>query len=494
MNLNQKKGNIEFVRDHIGWAYRSVKVLTVGNAKQATKDRNQLLNYCLSRGCQTYKGNLSKVYTGHLSPGCETCAQGSWSCLFLNRRCTRNCFFCPQDKKRNNTFCPTEGNYGIAFRFPGEYARFIKALHYKGVGITGGEPFLDFDCLLKYIKIIKKSCDSKIYIWLYTNGDLVSKKNLKTLSDLGLNELRFDLSARNYDLSPVELAVKYIDRVTVEIPAIPEDFKAVKSILRSLQKIGVRHLNLHQLFFNEQNQHEFVKRGYTLLHHLKHPPYPVFESEMTALQLIKYALDNRIQLSINYCSSIYKSRFQNRGLRQCLAKLFLSERDNYRNIYSVTSAGYLRKICVRSSPQTILNLKGAIKAKTGCDAYCDPNDSKKLFFPFNLLESSILNKFALTIEYYECAGLNKIKQRSSGLSWITKDNCVGVLTLPNRIARLLFTKLYIELKDCSQAALEVADIYQLDSKRILKLKRQVNQFDKNFECFERLPSWLPECY
>ena len=43
-------------------------------------------------------GNKSKLYTGRLSPGCQTCIEGTWACIFINGLCTRNCFFCPQDR------------------------------------------------------------------------------------------------------------------------------------------------------------------------------------------------------------------------------------------------------------------------------------------------------------------------------------------------------------------------------------------------------------
>ena len=60
--------------------------------------------------------------------------------------------------------------------------------------------------------------------------------------------MRFNISARKYDLKAVKMAAGIIDTVTVEIPAIPEDYEILKKCLPRMKAIGVAHLNLHQLF------------------------------------------------------------------------------------------------------------------------------------------------------------------------------------------------------------------------------------------------------
>jgi pyruvate formate-lyase activating enzyme-like uncharacterized protein len=71
--------------------------------------------------------------------------------------------------------------------------------------------------------------------------------------------------------------------VAVEIPAIPEDYETVRKLLPDMQKIGVRHLNLHQLYASEHNYRELARRGYTIAPSVEHGPV-VFASEMTAFR------------------------------------------------------------------------------------------------------------------------------------------------------------------------------------------------------------------
>jgi pyruvate formate-lyase activating enzyme-like uncharacterized protein len=84
------------------------------------------------------------------------------------------------------------------------------------------------------------------FCWVSTNGDLIDTTMLHDLQKAGGDEIRFNLSARDYDLGPVELACRMIETVAVEIPAISEDYATVRKLLPVMQKIGVRHLNLHQ--------------------------------------------------------------------------------------------------------------------------------------------------------------------------------------------------------------------------------------------------------
>jgi len=71
--------------------------------------------------------------------------------------------------------------------------------------------------------------------------------------------------------------------VAVEIPAIPEDYETVRKLLPDMQKIGVRHLNLHQLYASEHNYRELARRGYTIAPSVEHGPV-VFASEMTVFR------------------------------------------------------------------------------------------------------------------------------------------------------------------------------------------------------------------
>lgn len=123
---------------------------------------------------------------------------------------------------------------------------------------------------------------------MYTNGLLVTQDKLKTLRDNGLDEIRFDLSADHYRLDALKMAIGIIPRVTVEIPAIPGDLEQTKQLIEQLHGLGVDHLNLHQIRCTSFNRNQLAKRGYTFLHG---PGVTVLETELTALELIRYSLE-----------------------------------------------------------------------------------------------------------------------------------------------------------------------------------------------------------
>ncbi len=71
--------------------------------------------------------------------------------------------------------------------------------------------------------------------------------------------------------------------------------------------LGVSHLNLHQLRLTPYSLPRFADRPYTYLHGEK---VTVLESELLALELMAEAAETGCQLPINYCSFVFKNRWQ----------------------------------------------------------------------------------------------------------------------------------------------------------------------------------------
>ncbi|MFH0773282.1 MAG: radical SAM protein, partial [bacterium] len=193
-----------------------------------------------------------KPHSGKLSPGCRICMKGTWACIFLTMRCTRSCFFCPQDKQKLYSEKPNLD--GIFFDSPEDSVAFLKKYRFEGVGLSGGEPFLVFETLLSYISTIRREPGKQMYIWAYTNGDLVTKERAKQLAKAGLNELRFDIAARGYNFDPLLIAKKYLPTVTIETPIIPEDKKLLSVALQKAKKYQISFINLHELYRTPHNQ------------------------------------------------------------------------------------------------------------------------------------------------------------------------------------------------------------------------------------------------
>lgn len=309
-------------------------------AETARHERAELLERLSGR--VNISANGAKLHLGPLSPGCAICMEGYWGCNYINGRCQRNCFYCLRyHSMRAEPDCSTDG---FSFKSPQEHIQYLKTFRIKGVGFSGGEPLLAFDRLVSHITAIRQEFGPGMYVWMYTNGDLVNRERLQILKNAGLNELRCDLSARGYDVTPLALAREYIPTVSVEIPAIPEDFSLLKESLEQMQAIGVNHLNLHQLLAGERNWRAYCARRY----HFSIQQMPaVHESEMCALRLLLHACEQGLRVPINYCSYAYRFRYYGRTLRSRAALVAVEDQEE------ITEAGYIRLCSISDTAEQL---------------------------------------------------------------------------------------------------------------------------------------------
>ena len=339
-------------RRNVGWVYPELNWFRPEEAENAGKMRDGLVASLVKKGVHlSAKG--TKLSTGDLSPGCMRCGEGTWSCLKINSACTAKCFFCPQDRAPDLNGNPIAAE--VPFECPETYIAYLEDLGFQGVGITGGEPALSLDTTLRFIEKIKDRFGSGIYVWLYSNGDAAAA--LSQLRSAGLDEIRFNIAGSHYDLRAVELARQRFDQVVVEVPAIPEDLERLKSSLAPMQSAGVCHLNVHQLLATRYNYRALAARRYTFLHYPSDSPVPVFESEIAALRLLEYAIDNRAGPPVNYCSQIYKWRFQNAGARTRAAGLGA---ESYEEI---TEPGYVRRVTIGLSNNDLATAIGIFRER-----------------------------------------------------------------------------------------------------------------------------------
>jgi uncharacterized protein len=187
-----------------------------------------------------------------------------------------------------------------------DYADYVRFFGFGGASVSGGEPFLDFEKSLSYVRALRHTCGPDLHIWLYTNGILATTDKLRLLADAGLDEIRFDIGATAYDLKFASLAAGIVPTVTVEIPAVPEERNPSAALLPDLSAAGVSHLNLHQLRLTPHNARHLLERDYTYIHG---PKVTVLESELCALELVAHGA-SALPLAVNYCSFVYKHRFQ----------------------------------------------------------------------------------------------------------------------------------------------------------------------------------------
>ncbi len=306
--------------------YDRFRWVTEEEGVAAAEQRRSLLSALEGQIHLRAKG--TKPHFGPLSPGCELCVQGLWSCLFVNGKCNCRCFYCPAEQ--NSVDIPMTNR--ISFPDPSGYVEYLEKFGYRGVGLSGGEPLLTFATTLSYAAAVKKRFGARVFVWLYTNGTLIDVEKLAQLADAGVDEIRFDIGATGYDLSKAGLAVGRVATVSVEIPAVPEDVDVLKKVISAMQDKGIDHLNLHQLRVTPYNAGKLLERGYSFVPGEK---VTVLESELAALDLMLFSAQC-VGLPVNYCSFVYRHRYQNAAAKVRSAFLVLKGHE------SLTESGMIR--------------------------------------------------------------------------------------------------------------------------------------------------------
>ena len=305
---------IRQARSEFADLYPAMSWLTPGAANAAEACRQELLDAICAHPRAGWQFSETKLHTDHISPGCAHCGQGTWSCLFINGICNAKCFYCPS--AQNDPGPPVTS--GIEFDHPLDYADYVNLFGIRGVAFSGGEPLISLDRVISFLEQLHRKVKSPLHTWMYTNGILADADRMKCLRDNGLNEIRFDLSAKDYTLDGLKKALGIIPIVTVEIPAIPEDLERTKPLLKALADLGVNYLNLHQIRCTSFNTPKLIRRGYTFLHG---PGVAVLDTELAALELVRYSLDENIALPVNYCSFTYRNQYQKAAARRRNAAL-----------------------------------------------------------------------------------------------------------------------------------------------------------------------------
>jgi pyruvate formate-lyase activating enzyme-like uncharacterized protein len=413
------------------------------------------------------------------------CGGGGWGCNYINHLCTRNCFYCLQDRSIKEE-CESRTDR-IVFKDPAKYILFLKAFQIQGVGFSGGEPLLVLDRLLAHIAAIRQEFGDSLYLWMYTNGDLADRSVLKKLREAGLNEIRFDLSARKYDLGPVSLSKEYIPTVTVEIPAIPEDFDLLKDLLGEMESAGVNFLNLHQLMANECNYKALRQRNYHFLHQ---DQIPVFESELCALKLLMFAREHQVQLPINYCCSAYKNRFQGRDVRKRQSRVIL------KGFEEITNAGYIRSFRVLDSTDKIKSLVRRLE-----EAHCPPAlwqcDERKteVTMHSNLLPYVDWSSADVAILYFQ-PGVD-LKKKDDGImedNLVPKNSVIYQERGWSQVAIESWRKLYMEKINAKDVFRSFYENYPAAGKdAVAKLQKEGYEL-KKIAAWEELESGLPDVF
>ena len=267
-----------------------------------------------------YDERTRLLYLGDISPGCHICRSGKWDCFFVTPECNLNCDFCYSINCQPQGFQGSDLGNNIL-----ENLQRHHQLGILGISFSGGEALLEKENLYHLLEIFTQDQHLE-HIWLYTNGLLLNESIIKRLSELGLNEIRFNTAATSYQhphvLEMLEKSSQYFKWVTVEIPLIAADEDRLLHGLPIWVEKGIRVLNLHEFLYEPgSNAENFpgYKRRITLPDGHQTAISP--GSDALALKVFQEVKRQNLSLIVNYCSTIGK--WQQLTARR---ELILSER------------------------------------------------------------------------------------------------------------------------------------------------------------------------
>lgn len=200
-----------------------------------------------------------------VAEGCKYCVKGEKLVLFVGGRCSRSCWYCSLSKNRKNS------NRMFANERPCENINSLikeaKMSNAKGAGVTGGDPLVYFDKILKSCMALKKEFGKSFHIHIYLPLNLVDETKIKKLSRW-VDEFRFHPSflalenetLKEKEIQKIEMASPIVGKENcgIEIPSTP---KRKKEILEFILKIkdSISFVNLNEFEISETNFNEMVK-------------------------------------------------------------------------------------------------------------------------------------------------------------------------------------------------------------------------------------------
>jgi hypothetical protein len=175
--------------------------------------------------------------------------------------------------------------------------------------------------------------------------------------------------------------------------------------LIEMAECGVNYLNLHQLRLTNHNFDQLSGRDYTFLHG---ESVTVLESELTALELLRFSLDQKLRLGVNYCSFVYKNRFQGAaGRRRAAAEIAKIHEE-------VTAAGYLRTLSLSGSRTDVQRqVEGLQRLDPGGRQWLLSPDGQQLHLAAALWQGEEGSGLELKLRYAEARILPAVSYRNA---------------------------------------------------------------------------------
>ena len=296
----------------------------------------------LARQGAVVRNDSKSVYVNAISPACEACRLGvGTATFFISLQCHRNCFYC---------FNPNQEDYdqfAQGKKDPIQELQHFRAadMQLNHVALTGGEPLLFKQDTVAFFQATTASFPAA-YKRLYTSGDQVDDALLQELKDAGLDEIRFSIrmhdseNARRHTFDRIALAKQFIPNVMVEMPVLPGTFETMQGVLRELDRLEIASINLLEFCFPLNNAAAFRAKGFKVKKHPFRVLYnywyagglPIAGSELECLDLLEFALQEKLKIGVHYCSLENKHTgqiYQQNSAPQTSKIGYLSEKDHF---------------------------------------------------------------------------------------------------------------------------------------------------------------------
>ena len=252
---------------------------------------------------RTTRMECGSARTGPLAVGCEHCLNGSKMVLFVTGLCDSGCFYCPVSFERKDK----DAIYADEMLVSEEDDIIEEAVSIgaTGTGITGGDPLLNMDRTVSFIRMLKGRFGPEHHIHLYTAT--MDADKARTLRDAGLDEIRFHppehMWGRLEETPLKEIAEMGGMDVGIEVPALPGHEDGLGSLLDFCDSTDIKFVNLNELEFSESNWHMMDDMDYSVL---EETSSAVAGSAVTASAVMRA----RHKTPVHFCSSAFKDGVQ----------------------------------------------------------------------------------------------------------------------------------------------------------------------------------------
>ena len=233
----------------------------------------------------------------YVAPGCTLCREGAKLVLFVTGRCDRSCWYCPLSAERKGTDRVWANDREVVA--DDELLAEAGIMSALGTGVTGGDPLLVLDRVVRFCRLLKTTFGPGHQIHLYT-GRAPSDDELAALAGL-VDEIRLHPPHEDWERileTPYPDAIRRARArgfaIGIEVPSLP----GIEG-LRPLLPL-VDFFNINELEWGEASADGMRSRGLVLADTLGNA---VAGAREWAAPLLG---DEKVR----YCSSAFKDAVQ----------------------------------------------------------------------------------------------------------------------------------------------------------------------------------------